>query len=157
MKTAIAYIVIAICWSRFVSRRLWENKRRQMPSLFRHSGFTFTFCFHLPIQSAHTQQWTHTHTHTRSSGQLFVLRRPGSSWGFGGWVLLKGTSVVVSRVERVLYIHSVHLQFLPARDSNSQPLNYESDSLNIRPQLSLEEGHLYNYNEKPFHFWSCLI
>ncbi len=28
---------------------------------------------------AHTQQWTHT----RSSGQPFMLRRPGSSWGFG--------------------------------------------------------------------------
>ncbi len=27
-----------------------------------------------------------------------------------------------------LYIHSPHLQFLPARDSNSQPLDYESDS-----------------------------
>ncbi len=57
---------------------------------------------HLTIQSAHThthssehthtQQWTHTHTqqwthilwtHTRSSGQPFMLRRPGNSWGFG--------------------------------------------------------------------------
>ncbi len=26
-----------------------------------------------------------------------------------------------------------HLQFLPARDSNSQPFDYESDSLTIRP------------------------
>ncbi len=48
---------------------------------------------------------THTPwTHTRSSGQSFMLRRPGSSWGFGA--LLKGTSVMVLRVERVLYIHS---------------------------------------------------
>ncbi len=50
-------------------------------------------------------------TYTRSSGQPFMLRHPGSSWGFG--VLLKGTSVVVLRVERALYIHSPHLQFLP--------------------------------------------
>ncbi len=77
----------------------------------------------------HTQQWTHT----RSSRQPLMLRRPGSSWGFGA--LLKGTSVVVLKVERALYIHSPHLQFLPARDSNSQPLGYESDSLTIRPQL----------------------
>ncbi len=28
-----------------------------------------------------------------------------------------------------------HLQFLPARVSNSQPFNYKSDSLTIRPQL----------------------
>ncbi len=62
-----------------------------------------------------------------------MLRRPGSSWGFGA--LLKGTSVVVLKVERALYIHSLHLQFLLARDSNSQPLDYESDSLTIRLQL----------------------
>ncbi len=72
-------------------------------------------------------------THTRSSGQLFMRQRPGSSLWFGA--LLKGTSVVVSRVERVLYIHSPHLQFLPARDSNWQPFDYESDSLIIRPWL----------------------
>ncbi len=65
--------------------------------------------------------------HTHSSGQPF------SSWGFGA--LLKGTSVVVLKVESVLYIHSPHLQSLPARDSNSQPFNYESDSLTIRPRL----------------------
>ncbi len=34
-----------------------------------------------------------------------------------------------------VYIHSPHRQFLPARDSNSQPFDYESDSLTIRPQL----------------------
>ncbi len=85
---------------------------------------------HTPL--THTQQWTHT----RSSGQPFMLRRPGSIWGFGA--LLKGTSVVVLKVERVLYIHSPHLQFLPVRDSNSQPLDYESDSLTIRPRLPRE-------------------
>ncbi len=32
--------------------------------------------------------------------------------------------------------HSLpHLQFLLARDSNSQPFDYESDSLTIRPRL----------------------
>ncbi len=41
---------------------------------------------------------------------------PREQLGFGA--LLKGTSVVVLKVERVLYIHSPHLQFLPARDSN---------------------------------------
>ncbi len=97
-----------------------------------------------------------------------------SSWGFG--VLLKGTSVVVLKVERAVggsvscsrapqswywrwreqlgvrclaqghlsrgieggesAVHSLpHLQFLPARDSNSQPFNYESNSLTIRPRL----------------------
>ncbi len=37
--------------------------------------------------------------------------------------------------ERALYMHSLHLQFLPARDTNPQPLDYESDSLTIRRRL----------------------
>ncbi len=83
-------------------------------------------------------------THTRSSGQPFMLRRPGS-WEFG--VLLKSTSVQVLRVERALDIHSPHQQFLPARDSNLQPLDYESDSLTIRPRLPtiILQTHLINH------------
>ncbi len=57
---------------------------------------------------AHTLQWTHT----LSSGQPFMLQHPGSIWGFSA--LLKGTSVVLLKVERALYIHSPHLQFLSA-------------------------------------------
>ncbi len=64
------------------------------------------------------------HTHREHT---FMLRRQGSSWGFGA--LLKGTSVVVLKVERALYIHSPHLQSLPARNLNLQPFDYESDSL----------------------------
>ncbi len=79
-------------------------------------------------------QCARAHTHTRSSRQPFMLWCPGSSWGFGA--LLKGlTSVVVLKVERALYIHSPHLQFLQDRDSNSPPLDYESNSLTIRPRL----------------------
>ncbi len=64
----------------------------------------FILCIY-PSKSTHTEVNTHTPwTHTRSGGQTFMLRRPGSSWGFGA--LLKGTSVVVLRVERGLYIHS---------------------------------------------------
>ncbi len=37
--------------------------------------------------------------------------------------------------ERVLYIHSPHLQFLPAQDTNSQPFDYEANSLTIRQRL----------------------
>ncbi len=80
---------------------------------------------------------THTHTpwtHTRSSGQSFMLQRPGSSWGFG--VLLKGlTSVVVLKVKRALYIHSPTYNSCQTWDSNSQPFDYESNSLTIRPRL----------------------
>ncbi len=90
---------------------------------------------HLPIQ-VHTHSSEHTHTpwtHTRRSGQLFMLRHPGSGWGFGA--LLKSTSVVVLKVERALDIHSPHQKSLPDRHSNLQPFDYESDSLTIRPRI----------------------
>ncbi len=38
--------------------------------------------------------------------------------------------------ERVLDIHSPHLQSLPDRDSNSQPFKYESDSLPLSHDFS---------------------
>ncbi len=83
----------------------------------------------------HTAVNTHTlWTHTRSSGQPFLLRHPGSNWGF--CALLKGTSVVVLKVERERWT------FTPPTynscrtwDLNSQPLGYESGSLTIRPRL----------------------
>ncbi len=95
---------------------------------------------HLTHPSEHTQQWvvnkhTHTHTHTAASGQPFMLRHPGSSWGYGA--LLKGlTSVVVLRVEESIG-HSLPPLTIPCRtwDSNPQPLGYKSDSLSIRPRL----------------------
>ncbi len=77
-----------------------------------------------------TQTAVNTHTpwtHTRSSGQPFMLRRPVSSCGFGA--LLKGTSVVVLRVERALDIHSPHLQFLP-------DLRLEPATFGLRVRLS---------------------
>ncbi len=61
------------------------------------------------------------------SGQPFMLRRPGSSWGFGA--LLKGTSVMVLRVERALYIQSPHLQSLP-------DLRLELATFGLRVRLS---------------------
>ncbi len=103
------------------------------PSMVTH---TQNLCSAINPSKVRTHSSEHTHTpwtHTRSSGQPFMLRRPGSSWGFGA--LLKGTSVVVLKDERALYIHSPHPQSLPARDSNSQPLGYETDSLTIRPRL----------------------
>ncbi len=107
------------------------NGRDIQPSMVTH---TRNLCSTFNPSKVHTHSSEHTPwTHTWSSGQPFMLWRPGSSWGFGA--LLKGTSVVVLRVERALYIHFPHLQFLPARDSNWQPLDYESDSLTIRPRL----------------------
>ncbi len=81
----------------------------------------------LPIQSEHTQQWTHTHRE-HTPGAVGSHLCCGTREAVGGSVpCSKFTSVVVLR--RALDIHSPHLQFLPARDSNSQTFDYESDSL----------------------------
>ncbi len=66
-------------------------------------------------------------THPEQWAAIYAAA-PGEQLGFGA--LLKGlTSVMVLSVERVLYIHFPQLQSLPARDSNSQPFDYESDSI----------------------------
>ncbi len=85
---------------------------------------------HLPIQSAHTHS---THKHTGALGSHLCC---GARGAVGG-------SVPCSRAPRrgieggESAVNSVppHLQFLPTQDSNSQPFDYESDSLTIRPWL----------------------
>ncbi len=109
----------------------------------------FVLCI-LPIQSAHTQHWTHTpwthtHTHTRSSGQPSMLRRRGVVVG----------SVPCSRTPRSWYWRWRKLctftppptQFLPDQDSNPWPLDYKSDSL--------PSGH--NFPECPLIIWTELV
>ncbi len=91
---------------------------------------------HLTHPSEHTQQWTHTHTpwtHTRSSWQP-MLRRPGSSWGFGA--LLKGliSSHGIEGGERWSFITPTD-NSCQTWDSNPRPLGYKSDYLSIRPRL----------------------
>ncbi len=49
--------------------------------------------------------------------------------------LAQGHLVVVLRMERALVIHSPTDNPCRTRDSNSQPLDYESDPLTIRPRL----------------------
>ncbi len=102
------------------------------PSMVTH---TWNLCSAFnPSKCTHTAVNTHTlWTHTRSSGQP-MLRRPGSSWGFGA--LFKGlTSVVVLKVERALDIHSPHRQFLPDPRLEPASSGYKSDALSIRPRL----------------------
>ncbi len=67
------------------------------------------------------------HTHARTQQTQSVLGDEVPYW--------KGHLIVVLKVEKVLYIHSPHLQFLPARDSKPQTFSYVSDSLTIRPRL----------------------
>ncbi len=92
-----------------------------------------------PKCTAHTQQWIHTHLE-----QWAAIYAQRLLCGARGVVislsrvrfLAQGHLVVVLKVERALYIHSPPLQFLPTRNLNSQPFNYESDTLNIRTHTS---------------------
>ncbi len=90
----------------------------------------FVLCIY--PSKVHTHSSEHTYTHPEQWAAIYAAA-PGEQLGVGA--LFKGTSVVVLRVERALYIHSPHLQSLPDWDLNSQPLDYKSDSLTIRPRL----------------------
>ncbi len=84
-------------------------------------------CTHTPwTVNTHTPWTVNTHTpwtvntHPEQWAAIYAAA-PGEQLGVQQWV------------ERALYIHSPHLQFLPAWDLNSQLFDYESDSLTIRP------------------------
>ncbi len=80
----------------------------------------------------HTQQWgvnKHTHTlwtQTRSSGQPFMLRRPGSSWGVR--CLAQGSHLRPGIEGGESTGHSLPPTYNPCRtwDSNQWPLGYKS-------------------------------
>ncbi len=122
--------------------QLSESESDIRPSMV---TYTQNSCSAFNPSKVHTHSSEYTHRehapgiHYRSSGQP-MLRHPGSIWGFGA--LLKGISVVVLRVERALYIHSPHLQFLPAWDSNLLPLDYKSDLLGHNFHISCIRTHI---------------
>ncbi len=95
---------------------------------------TQNLCSAFKLSKVHTHSSEHTHTHTHTVGSLFLCC--SARGAVGGSVLAQGHFVVVLKVERELNIHSPHLQFLSDRDSNSQPIDYESDSLTNRPRLA---------------------
>ncbi len=81
--------------------------------------------------NTHCEHTHHEHTPGAVSSHLCC----SAQGAVGGSV---PCSVVVLRVrECCTFIPPPHRQFLPAQDSNSQPLGYKSDSLTIRPRLPL--------------------
>ncbi len=109
---------------------------------------TQNLCSAFNPSKVHTHSSEHTHTvNTRRSGQPFYAAVPGEQLGVRCLAqehLSRGIEM-----ERALYIHSPHLQFLPARDSNSQPFDYESDSLTIRPRLPRSSSCTTNKQDWP--------
>ncbi len=101
--------------------------------------FLFLFVTYTIIQNITSSEicalhLTHPSAHTHRAVGSQCCGCPGSSRGFGA--LFKGlTSVVVMKVERLLFIHSTHRQFLPEPRFEPTTLGYKSDTLSIRPQL----------------------
>ncbi len=124
ISSSISYYCSVHSLVSFYFKWKWHDIRpstRNSCSAFNHSSA------HTQREHTHTP-WTHTvvgsHSCCSAREQLGVrcLAQGHLSRGIEGG-------------ERALVIHSPHLLFLLARDSNSQPLVYESDSLTIRPRL----------------------
>ncbi len=95
-----------------------------MPSMVTH---TLNLCSAFIPSKVHTHSSEHTHTvntHPEQWAAIYTAA-PGEKLG----ALLKGASVVVLKVERVLYIHSPQLQFLP-------DLRLEPTTFGLRVRLS---------------------
>ncbi len=92
----------------------------------------FVLCNFLKCAHTHSNEQTHTvNTHPEQWTAIYAAA-PGEQLGLR--CLAQGLLSRGIEDERALYIHP-HLQLLPAWDSNSQPLDYESDSLTIGPWL----------------------
>ncbi len=104
---------------------------------------THTHREHTHTVNTHThREHTHTHTHTHTvNTHTAVGSQCSGTWGaFGGSVSCSRATQsywieLILKLERVLYIHSSTYNPCWTWDSNSQPLDYESDSLTIRPRL----------------------
>ncbi len=123
-----------------------------------YSYSEFVLCINPSKVHTHSSEHTHTHTmntHNPEQWAAIYAAVPGEQSGVQCLAQGSHLSCGIEDGERALYIHSPHLQFLPARDSNSQPLGYESDSLTIRPQLPrgilvyiVYIGNVFIYYEK---------
>ncbi len=96
----------------------WRDIR---PSMMTH---TRNLCSAFDPSKVHTHSSEHT---PKAVSSHFMLRRPGSSWGFGA--LLEGTSVVVLKVERE------HCTFTPPTYNSCRP-RLELATFRLRGWLS---------------------
>ncbi len=86
----------------------------------------FVLCIY-QSKCTHTAVNTQTvNTHPEQWAAIYAVA-PGEQLGVR--YLAQRHCVMVLKVERALYIHSPHRQSLADRNSDSQPFNYESDTL----------------------------
>ncbi len=97
---------------------------------------TRNLCSAINPSKVHTHSSEHTHTvntHPEQWAAIYTAA-PGEQLGVRCLAQRHLSCGIKGWRERCTFTPP-HLQSLPARDSNSQPLDYESDSLTIRPQL----------------------
>ncbi len=127
------FVIFGTMWMAGLTHLEYESESDMWPSIVTH---TRNLCYAFNPSNVHTLSSEHTHTlwtHTQSSGQPFMLRCPGSSWGFGA--LLKGTSVVVLKVEEST-VDSFPPPTIPAvPGTRTRSLWVTSPTLTIRPRL----------------------
>ncbi len=88
------------------------------------SAFTHPKCTQTAVNT-HTEQWA-----------AIYAAAPGEQLGV--LCLAQGhLSRGIEGGKNAVHSPPPHLQYLPARESNSQPFDYESDSLPIRPRLNV--------------------
>ncbi len=123
---------------------VWKWKWSDIqPSMVTHIR---NLCSAINPSKVHTHSSEHTHIVNTHPEQWAAIYAAAPREQLGVRCLAQGhLSRGIEGGERALYIHSPHLQFLPARDSNSQPLDYESDSLTIRPRLPIQHILLILY------------
>ncbi len=99
---------------------------------------TQTRCSAFNPNKVHTHSSEHTHTVNTHPEQWAAIYAAAPGEQLGVWCLAQGhLGRGIEGGESAG--HSLpHRQSLPARDSNPQPFDYESDSLTIRPQLPLK-------------------
>ncbi len=132
------------CWRRWRKHEPWRKRQRSV----KWSEVTYDqvwwpilgICALHLTHPKYTHRSEHTHTMNTHLEQWAAIYAAVPGEQLGVRCLAQGHLSLVLRVKRALYIHSPHLQFLPAWDSNPQPLDYESDSLTIRPRLPLVCG-----------------
>ncbi len=99
---------------------------------------TRNLCSAFDPSKVHTHSSEHTHAVNTQPEQWAAIYAAAPGEQLGVRCLAQGH---LSRgIEGGEYIHSPHLQFLLAQDLNSQPFDYESDSLSIRPRLPPKEN-----------------
>ncbi len=92
-----------------------------------------------PIMVTHTQSFaphlTHPSAHTPGAVGSLLCCSTRDQLGVLGFLLKGLTSVLVSKVERMLVLYSPHRKFLPDPRFEPTTSGYKSDALSIRPRL----------------------